>query len=303
VNFDFGEVLSRAVQITWKHKILWLFSALPTLLSFLVFPFLFVPMFLMGFDPFSNSRAFESPLFIALIIGVEFFFGLVSLILYIAGTSSVLFGVVSLEGGAERLHLMELFNGGKNYWLRILGVTLLVGLGISVFFLVIFGCMALAGAVTMGLGFICLQPLFILMYPVMLVLYGFIEEAHAAIVVDNLGVIDSIKRGWELVRGNFWRILLISLIVHFGIAVLSGFVMMPLMMPFFFIPILMDSRNFHFTPQNMMLAMGAFSLLFIPVMALVQGITITFMKATFTLVYMRLTKPQDNAPVTLEANA
>ena len=43
MNFDFGEVLTRAFQITWKNKILWLFSALPTLVTFLVFPIMYVP--------------------------------------------------------------------------------------------------------------------------------------------------------------------------------------------------------------------------------------------------------------------
>jgi hypothetical protein len=54
----------------------------------------------------------------------------------------------------------------------------------------------------------------------------------------------------------------------------------------------------------MMLFMGGFSLLFIPVMGIVQGFSLTFMKSAYTLVYLRLTKPQDdNAPVVLEANA
>jgi len=43
--------------------------------------------------------------------------------------------------------------------------------------------------------------------------------------------------------------------------------------------------------------MGGFSLIFIPVMALVQGIGLTFMKSVYTLVYLRLSKPQDIAPV------
>jgi len=47
MNFDFGEILSSAFQITWKRKILWVFSALPIFLSFLIFPLMFVPIFFM----------------------------------------------------------------------------------------------------------------------------------------------------------------------------------------------------------------------------------------------------------------
>jgi hypothetical protein len=140
------------------------------------------------------------------------------------------------------------------------------------------------------------------MYPVMLVLYGFIEESQVGVVVDNLGVTDAIKRGWELVRANFWRIVLISLIVYFGIGFLSSIVMLPLMSPFFFIPFLMEGGRFEITPRTMTLFMGGFSLVFIPVMAFIQGIAITFMKSTYTLVYLRLTRRQDNAPVVLETS-
>jgi hypothetical protein len=163
--------------------------------------------------------------------------------------------------------------------------------------------MAAIGAVTMGLGFICLQPLMLLLYPLMLVLYGVIEESQVAVIVDSLGVTDAVRRGWELVKSNFWRITLISLIVYLGIGFLSSIVMLPLMSPFFLIPFLMSNGQFQITPRTMMLFVGGFSLIFLPIMALIQGITITFLKTTYTLVYMRLTRSQDNTPVVLETNA
>jgi len=290
MTFDFGEVLSRAAQITWKHKILWLFSALPTLLSFLFFPVMFMLIFFMEDGSFGQPSFLNDPAFAVFWIVLNIFIVLASYVLYGISSASVMFGTVRADDGAERLTLRELFNDSKKYWLRVLGVLLLIGLGISTIFLVVFGCMALTGAVTAGIGFVCLMPFYLLLYPVMIVLYGFIEESQAAVVVDDLGVVNSIKRGWGLVKANFWRILLISLIVYFGITILSSIVMMPLMMPFFFIPFFIENQQFEFTPQTMMLIMGAFAVLFIPIMALVQGITITFMKATYTLAYLRLTR-------------
>jgi hypothetical protein len=303
MNFDFGEILTRAVQITWKHKVLWLFSALPVLLNFLVFPLIVLPIFLSDFDPYSEPFFIDQPIFFFLFIGFSIFISILSFILYAISSSSVMVGVVQVEGGAEKLETMKLFEDGRKYWLRILGIMLLIGLAVSLVFAVIFGCMTLFGAVTMGLGFICMQPILLLMYPFMLVLYGIIEESQAAVVVDDLAVTEAIQRGWELVKANFWRVLLIFLVVYLGMTVLGSIVMMPFMAPFFFMPFFMDGSRLEADMRTMMLFMGGFSLILLPVMALVQGITITFMKSTYTLVYLRLTRRQEDAPVILEANA
>ena len=85
---------------------------------------------------------------------------------------------------------------------------------------------------------------------------------------------------------------------------LLSFIIFPFVfVPVFLIPILLDNGMTDFNPRTMMLFMGGFSLIFIPVMGLIQGITLTFMKSTYTLVYLRLTKSQDNALVVLEENA
>jgi len=302
MNFDFSEILSRAFQITWKHKILWLFSALPTLLSFLIFPFMFVPIFFLDGDSFNNPPFFEEPIYIILFIVFSLGISLLSYVLYGISSAAVVLGTKRADDDAEGFTFKELFNDSKPYWWRVLGVLFLIGFSVSVFFMVIFGCMSIFGAVTIGLGFICMVPLMILMYPLMMVLYAIIEESQVAVIVDDVGVIDAIKRGWELVRANFWRVVLISLIVYLGVTFLSSIVMLPLMSPMFLIPFLMDSGT-DFSARTMMLFMGGFSLFFIPIMALIQGITITYLKATYTLVYLRLTKPQEDSPVIVEANA
>ncbi|HEY5731355.1 MAG TPA: hypothetical protein VIS72_14990 [Anaerolineales bacterium] len=302
MNFDLGEILSSAFKITWKHKVLWTFSAIPVLVSFLVFPFVFVPIFFMDEGSFSNPFFIEEPLIISLFVVFSIIVSIISYVLYGVSSSSVALGVMRADEGAERLTFIGLFNDSRPYWWRVLGVLLLIGLAVSLVFLVIFGCMALIGVVTAGVGFICLQPLFLLIYPVMMVFYGYIEESQVSVVVDDLGVTDAIKRGWELIRANFWRIVLVSLIVYLGIGLLSSIIVVPFMMPFFFIPFFMDGGQFEFNPRTTMLFMGCFSLVFFPVMALVQGIGITFLKATYTLVYLRLTKPWDDAPVVLEAD-
>jgi hypothetical protein len=302
MNFDFGEVISRSFQIAWKHKILWAFSALPMLLSFLIFPVMFVPIFFMENRSFGDPSFVENPLIILAIVLFSIVISIISYALYGVASSSVILGVVRADEGAERFTFNELLNDSRPYWWRVLGVMLLIGLGISLVFFVIFGCFSLLGAATMGIGFICLQPLILLMYPLMLILYGVIEESQVAVVVENLGVMDAIKRGWELVRANFWRIVLISLIVYFGLGIVSSIIMVPFMAPMFAFPFFMGNGQFEPTPRTMALFMGGFGCIFFPIMAFVQSIVLTFMKSTYTITYLRLTKQQGNTSAVLEVN-
>jgi hypothetical protein len=44
MDFDFGDVLTRAWKITWKHKVLWIISILFGLLVSFMFPLMFSPI-------------------------------------------------------------------------------------------------------------------------------------------------------------------------------------------------------------------------------------------------------------------
>ena len=288
MNFDFGEILTSAVKITLKHKILWLFSALPALLSFVFIPVMFLPIFFSNGDPYREPFFVDQPVYMLLFIGFSFLVSALSVVLYAISSSSVSLGVLQVDGGIDKLGTGKLFEDSKPYWWRVLGVMLLIGLGISFVFMVIFGCMTMIGAVTIGLGFICMMPLFIVLYPVMMVLYGFVEVSQAAVVVDNIGVTNAIRRGWDVVKENFWRILLISFVVYMSISILSSIIVLPFMTPFFFFPFLMEGGQFDPNPRTMLLFVGGFSLILFPVIALIQGVTITFLKSTYTIVYLRL---------------
>ena len=303
MNFDLGEILTRAFHITWKHKVLWLFSALPVLVGFLIIPIFIIPIFFSGVDSRGNPVIFENPIFIVLFIVFNIFISILSFLLYALSASSVTLGILRVEEGSEILNFQGLFRDGMKYFVRILGVGLLIGVGISLVFTAIFFVMALFGIVTMGIGFICVQPLIILMYPLMMVLYAFIEQSQAAVVADDMGVTQAIAKGWELLKADFWRLMLISLIIYLGVGIVTSVILTPFMLPFFFLPLLFETSFFESGPQSFGLAMIIFMLIFLPVLALVQGVTITFMKSAYVLVYLRLTRTQDNAPILPESNA
>jgi hypothetical protein len=52
--------------------------------------------------------------------------------------------------------------------------------------------------------------------------------APAALVLEGQGVIDSIKRSWQLTRGRFWRTLGIYLLVSLLAGMIAGFVAVPI---------------------------------------------------------------------------
>jgi hypothetical protein len=302
MNFEIGEVLSRAVQITWKHKVFWGFIILPMLAGFLIIPLTLSPIILMDGGSFGPPSYFENPIFIVLFIGLHLLLALVSLVLTAIGYSSLTLGIVRVERGEEGLIFKGLLRDGMKYFPRMLGVLLLLAGGISFVFMAIFFGVALFGMVTAGIGFICAQPLILAMYPVMMVVYAFMEQSQAAVVVDELGVTQAIVKGWELLRANFWRLVLVSLIIYLGIGIVSSIIVMPFMLPLFFLPFLMESSFFDSGLQSFGLLMAGYMLLLLPVMALVQGVTITFMKSAYVLVYLRLTR-SSNAPIALETNA
>ncbi len=300
MNFDFGEVLTRAVQITWKHKALWLFGALPSLVGIIAIPLFFGGLLFTGFDQSGNPLFFTEPLyFVFFFIGIAFF-SLLSVILYGLSSASLTAGALRAEDGAESLSLLDLFNEGKTYWLRTLGVWLLLTVTIGAAFFVFFACLSLFGVLTAGVGFLCIQPLILLTYPLMLVVYGGVEEALAALIADNLDIFASIQRGWELLKARFWSIFLLSFIVYFAVAVLNMLVVLPFMLPFFFSPfVLRDTADM----RNLMLLAGGISLLLVPVTALVQGVGITFQKAAYAITYLRLTRPKADVSIVSETNA
>ena len=300
MNFDIGEVLSRAVQITWKNKSFWGFIILPMLVNLLEIPLSFLPIFFLDENGSGTPVIFENPVFFVLFLVFHILFMVATFVLMIYGYSALTLGIVRVGRGEEGISFKELLRDAKTYFPRMLGVMFLTTFVIGTVFSVILFGLALFGVVTAGIGFICIQPIFILLYPVMMVIYAFIEQAEAAVVADEMGVMDAIRKGWELLKANFWRLALLSLVVYFAMSVLSGIIVVPLMIPFFFFPFFIESNNFD--PTIFALTMAGIMLVFFPLMALVQGVAITFMKSTYILAYLRLTQ-KPAAPIVTEAAA
>ena len=300
MNFDFGEVLARAGQITWKYKNLWLAGIVISLIGFLSAPIslLFNPSFT---DPSEISRQLPS---ILLVNGLVILLSILSIPFYVIGVTIPSLGTVQVEKGSGKLNFGELLKGAFPYFWRILGIYLLIALGTTMVVMVFAAIIAFLSVITFGFGAVCAFPLMLLFIPLWILVYALMEQSIAAIVVDNLNFSSALQRAWELVKKNLGVMALISIIIYLGFMIVGMIISVPMMIPMFgFIFNNMtsepDMQAFQSLTRNMVWWMLAFS----PIYAVFQGILLTFMQAAWTLTYMRLTKPQVNVPVAPEANA
>ncbi|RJP47365.1 MAG: hypothetical protein C4583_16745 [Anaerolineaceae bacterium] len=300
MNFNFGEVLTKAWKITWKHKALWGAAIVMTFVIYLIFPLMFVPWFMIlsEGDP---TRWFDN-LLPWILLGTGFFlmmvisYGFMPLI-----RSALIVGALKAERGAEKISFREIFSDGRAFYLRLLGVMLLYALATMLVSLLFSAIQIFGTVVTMGLASLCLTPLSFLMYPFMFAAMAWMELAESAVVADGLGVMDAIRRGWDTMRVNKMNVFIVALIVYVGIGMVTMLVMVPFFLPVFFAPVFFIEGGEIW--NGLLWGAGIWMALFIPIMTFVQGIGMVFMKTTWLLTYLRLTHKPEEIVVLPEANA
>lgn len=309
-NFNLGEVLTTSWKTIWKHKVLWVFGILAS--------------FARGGGggsasggnsgyqtgsgdaPFSTeqfergiqqvAQFFEQNLWI-IIAGVVILV-LLAFLLYAAGMMGrigLIKGVYKVETGAERLSFGELWSESMPYFWRIFGMNFLFGLA----FVLIFIPLVLFGFVTVGIGFICILPLLCILVPISWMIAVVMEQAQPAIVLENLGIVDGLKRGWQIVKTNAISMILLAIVLAVGGAIIGLVIALPIILSVLPIFIGMNTLNESYTPVYIGLACCA---LYLPVIIFLNGILTAFIKSAWTLAYLRLTKPTESS-VVVEGNA
>lgn len=323
MNFNFGEVLTRAWQIVWKNRVLWIFGILASCGR--------------GGSNFNSNvrgnggnggfgtppdlppqfqdlfRTIEQNLtaFIVVIIALACIIWILTIFLSTVGKIGLIRGTAQADGGSESLMFGQLFSESTPYFWRILGLSLLVGLPILVVILafavglVLFAAATSSGNDISGAGFLALIPILVgcvcLLIPVMFVIGMIARQAENAIVLEEMSVMPAISRGWDVFRNNLGPIIImaiilavIGLVVGFIIAIPVFIVAVPAFIAF------MAGEAQNWSPLALA---GVCICLYIPISLLLNGIAIAFTESAWTLTYMRLTKPQSIEPVVLpEAN-
>ncbi|HEX9840967.1 MAG TPA: hypothetical protein VGA72_16575 [Anaerolineales bacterium] len=306
MSFNFGEVLSRAWQIVWKHKVLWVFgifagcsrggggggggggSGIETGTQQ---PFPELQRFFEQIGQWIDNNAWIIAVFIVFILVLV----VLSIFLGTIGRIGLIKGTYRAEQGTEQMIFGELFSESMPYFWRVFGLSLLIGL----LFLLIFLPLIFFGIITAGIGFICIIPLLCLLIPISWAVMVVIEQANAAIVLEDLGIGDGLRRGWEVVRANIGTMILMALILFIGSAVVGIVLAIPLIVAV--VPLVIGSAAG--AERTPLLIAGVCCAVYLPILLLLNGILTAYIQSAWALTYMRLTKPQDNVPVVLEANA
>jgi hypothetical protein len=308
-NFNFGEVLTRAWKNIWKHKVLWIFGILAGCAR--------------GGGgggggagnsryqtenmPFSGGQIervmeqveqyFKDNLWLILaVILALVFIGLISFALGMIGRVGMIKGTALAEKGVERIAFGEVWSESLPYFWRILGLNFLVGLAFAVLIIPLI----LLGFVTAGVGFVCLIPILCLLVPIGWAVSIIIEQAQAAIVLEGLSMLDGFKRGWQIVKSNAGPVVVMSLILGIGGAVVSGIIAIPLIIAFIPVIVGMGSLRESFTPLYIALTC---CLAYAPVLMILNGIITAYIQSAWALTFMKLAQPKEDAPLIFEANA
>jgi hypothetical protein len=301
---DLGEVLSRAWQIVWKNKALWIFGILASCSGggggggggnsgF---------QFSQGEIPRGLERSFNNiqDWQIALIIGAIILFVLILIVLVTflgtIGRIGLIKGTLEAEAGAESLPFGELFNDSMPFFWRVFGLNLLVGVALAVFGIIIAGIILFLTVITVGIGLICLIPLICLLIPLTWLIQVVLEQANIALVVEDLGIRDALQRGWDVFRENLGIMVVMGLILVLGAGIISLIIAAPLIA--IIVPIITGAVVG--TDQAIgggFLFAGLCFVVYLPVLLVLGGILRAYVGSAWSLTYLRLTGHAAAEPV------
>jgi len=299
---DIGEVLTKAWKIIWKHKILWIFGILagcagggggggggrgnvsyntgqgqlpPNVQHF-----------------FSQVTPGQIALMVAAVVLVMLILIVILVFLGTIGRIGLIRGTQQADQGAEHLSFGELFKGSLPYFWRVFLLSLLVGIAIFIFVLAVTLIAIMGAIVTFGFGLLCCIPLFCLMVPAIWAISLWVDQASIAIVIENLGILDGMNRGWEVIKTNAGTMVIMWLILILGLGLIGGTILaLPFIVVFFPVFISLAANNGH--PMWAGLLIGALCLVaYLPFFIVLGGILRGYIQAAWTLTFMRLTTPK-----------
>ncbi|MBK7318790.1 hypothetical protein [Candidatus Villigracilis affinis] len=297
MNFDYGDTLKQAAQMTWRHKSFWVLMTLQMLPSMLMIPLFFFALWFL-----ENSRNGVGGVWMVVFVLVLFLLLIASFLLMAYSHSATTLGVIRVDRGEENIIFMDLLRDALPFYGRSLGLILSIQLTIGMVFTVIFMFIGLISVVTMGIGAICAQPIILLLTPLSMLLMAFMEAAQTALIAENLNVLDSLKRALQVVREHVWKYVIISLIAYLGTSIVTSFISIPLTLPAVFIAMSTESMSLS-DSQTGMAVMFSMLCCFFPLIFALSGVTQAFIKVTLGLTYLRLARPAGEQVIALEEQA
>lgn len=320
---NFGEILSKAWKVIWKHKILWLFGLLAGCgasgsggssgggggsssisgqyqsgnwegLDFLA------PSTQRGIEDFFQSLA-DIPAGVWVAIGIGMFlamivFSFLFLMLGTLGIAGVVKGTSMADQAGEEekpLSLKAIFTELKpSYWkvflfnlgYRIAGFIVSLMLVLPIILLAVCTC---------GVGLL-------LMIPIGWFIYLMVNFSTIAIVEEGLGVFEAISQAWKILIKNIGNVFLMFLILGVGQIVIGLLLGLPIFVSI--APLLINgiTTGFQSITTGAVIT-GIMLLIFIPVVIFLGGVLRAYVWGAWTLTYRRLDSGETGQPEVLTA--
>jgi len=306
---DYGDILKRTWEITWRFKGLWILGILASCsgggggggggnagsgfnYSGGSGEFPQAEQFFQSFE-----RTFESidpAVLIAVIVGVFLLIILLSLIFTVIG----ILGKAGLLAGfnqadqAQTITLSSAFQGGLPHFWRLLGLKLImlaIGLLLAA---ILIGSAFTFILLTGGLGLIVLLPLlcifFLIALPLGLLVNLYLNLIQVSIVVDELPVFQAFRKAWEVARANVIPVIVIALILVFGAFLVNLIIGAPMIV--LAIPVFGGIALGTDTSIGVGLGLAALCfVLYLPVLIVLSGVIQTYLYGAWTVTYRRLT--------------
>jgi hypothetical protein len=311
MNFNFGEVLTRAWKIVWKHKVLWIFGILascgrgggggnggggnggnnnfnssgPDL-----------PPQVMQWLQWMQDHFTQ---FIVIMIALLCVIWIVVAFLSTIGKIGLIRGTAQADGGAESLIFGQLFSESTPYFWRMFGLSLILSLPFVIVLVALVAGLAVFAAASASsggnnIGFLGIIPImlgcFCLLIPVMFVVNMIIRQSERTIVLEELGVMPAISRGWEIFRANLGPIILMTIILGVIGFVVGLVIAIPILIIVF--PTMLAFFAGGAQSNTPLIFMGICFCLYLPVLFLLNGILTAYSESAWTLTYLRLTQKQ-----------
>jgi hypothetical protein len=151
------------------------------------------------------------------------------------------------------------------------------------------------------LGFLAMIPIMLacmcVLVPVMFVVGMIFRQAENAIVLEDLGVIPGLSRGWDVFKSNLGSVIIMAIIL----AVIGFILAIVIAIPFFiiFFPAMLAFIVSEGRSAAPFVFMMICMCLFLPVGLILRGMVTSYGQSAWTLTYLRLTRASggDNDPL------
>jgi hypothetical protein len=310
---DYGKLISDSWRITWNNKFLWVLGFLAALTSV---------------SSGSNSGRSVSEQFgsndvspemltavsgaLLLLLCIGFAIGIIIMLVSLAANGGLISAVARLDNG-EKVTLGEAFGAGTQALFRLFGVSFLLWLPFMLFFAVAagIGVISIGGiaataelandldSLIAGLGIVllCMVALCCALIPLGIVISVVHDFAIRGTMLRGLGVIESIRHGWQIIRANIGEVIILMLIL-FGVALAYGIVVGIIMLPLglmLFVPVAISagSGGIPEVGSAILLIGGGICLGILG--ALLNSVLVTWRSAAITLAYRQFATKELNS--------